>query len=66
VSGISPPWYSALGGGGGGFFEKVYLLGQISAGDSISYAIGAGGAGGINTWNGGDGDDGAIIIDWDF
>lgn len=65
-SSVTPPEETQKGGGGGGFVEKVYLLGQLNIGSSISYSVGAGGAGGVQTNNGGRGADGAIVIDWDY
>lgn len=59
-------YFTMAGGGGGGFFEKVYLPGDLNAGSSVSYSIGAGGAGGNDTWDGGNGANGALVIEWDY
>lgn len=67
ATGLTGSGYFTVGGGGGGaFVEKVYLPGELSAGSSISYIIGAGGAGGVNTWTGGAGANGALVIEWDY
>ena len=63
---ISGFYFSMAGGGGAGFFEKVYNLGALNAGSSISYVIGAGGVGGNDTWDGGNGANGALVIEWDY
>lgn len=59
-------YFTMAGGGGGGFFEKVYLVGELNAGSSIDYVIGAGGVGGNDTWDGGNGANGALVVDWDY
>ena len=58
--------YSMNGGGGAGFVQKVYALGVLNPGDSISYSVGAGGVGGVNAFIGGAGANGALVIEWDY
>ena len=63
---VSGFYFTMAGGGGSGFVEKVYLPGDLSAGSSVSYSIGAGGVGGNDTWDGGNGANGALVIEWDY
>lgn len=63
-TGAAQEW---CGGGGGAFVEKVYTPGQLSAGSSVSYSVGAGGPGGNSSlYDGAAGANGAIQIDWDY
>jgi hypothetical protein len=58
------------GGGGAGFFEKIYYPGELSAGSTVGFNVGAGGPGGVpvggTVREGGDGADGALVIEWDY
>lgn len=54
------------GGGSGAFAEKVWALGDLSAGSSISYVVGALQTPGGTSYLGGLGGAGAILIEWDY
>lgn len=57
-------WHS---GGGAAFCEKVYPPGELNPQSSISYSVGAGGLGGNSTLHdGGNGANGALVIEWDY
>ena len=64
--GGSAAWanYGFPGAGGGAYVTKEYAVGDLTPTDSITVVVGSGGAGGVNTYTGGSGADGAVLITW--
>ena len=52
------------GGGGGGYCARTYSAGTYAPGESVTIVVGAGGAGGNSTRDGGSGGAGRVIVTW--
>lgn len=59
-SGIGATSFVAGGGGGGGEYAKIIINNPVA---TYTYTVGAGGAGGVGTQNGGAGGSGVILVE---
>ena len=55
---------TGVAGGAGAYVEAVYSLGELTVGATLSLFIGAGGAGNVGAYTGGNGGRGQIDIIW--
>lgn len=63
--GCAKTWQGGGGGGGGGYSERVLIPSDVAAGSQVLICVGAGGKGSkFNIFNGGDGANGAISLEW--